>query len=183
MFLGIGTIEFIEDVGKCSFGFLNIHQSVTDLIQIDLPSVEFTAGIEFIEDLSHYLLPVPIVMDMKSLDSEREAIGFRWYRKVGITGQDRPQQSVARASGTDYEERCATEVCRVIGDRITAVERALKRRNSVVDLMDKQWTSHFYPRTALYLSITVFADSIGLWYFWTKSWPDLPLSARIWRSL
>ena len=74
MFLGIGTIEFIEDVGKCSSGFLNIHQSVTDLIQIDLPSVEFTAGIEFIEDLSHYLLPVPIVMDMKSLDSEREAI-------------------------------------------------------------------------------------------------------------
>ena len=74
MFLGIGTIEFIEDIGKGSSGFINIHQSVTDLVQIDFPGVEFTAGIEFIEDLCHYLLPVPIVMDMKSLDSEREAI-------------------------------------------------------------------------------------------------------------
>ena len=74
MFLGIGTIEFIEDIGKGSPGFINIHQSVTDLIQIDLPGVEFTAGIEFIEDLGHYLLPVPIVMDMKSLDGERETI-------------------------------------------------------------------------------------------------------------
>jgi hypothetical protein len=123
MFPGIGTIEFIEDIGKGSFGFLNIHQSVTDLIQIDLPSVKFTAGIEFIEDLSHYLLPVSIVMDMKSLDGEREAIGFWWYRKVGITGQDCPQQSVARTSGTDYEERRATEVCRDINDWIMAVER------------------------------------------------------------
>ena len=169
MFPGIGTVEFIEDIGKGSSGFINIHQSVTDLVQIDLPGVEFTAGIEFIEDLGHNLLPIPIVMDMKSLDSERETIGLRGYRKVGIAGQDCPQQSVARASGTDYEERCATEVCRVIGNWITAVERALKGRNSIVNLMDKQWTRHFYPRTSLYLSITVFADSIGLWYFWTKS--------------
>jgi len=162
MFPGIGTIEFIEDVGKGSSGFIDIHQPVTDLVKVDLPGVEFAAGIEFIEHLGYYLLPVSIVMDMKSLDGERETIGFWWYRKVRVAGQDCPQQSVSRASGTDYEERCATEVCRVIGDRITAVERALKRRNSVVDLMDKQWTSHFYPRTSLYLSITVFADSIGL---------------------
>ena len=137
MFPGIGTIEFIKDIGKGSSGFINIHQSITDLVQIDLPSIEFTAGIEFIEDLSHYLLPVSIVMDMKSLDGERETIGFWWYRKVGITGQDRPQQSVARASGTDYEERSATEVCRVIGDWITAVERPLKRFEPVVDLVDQ----------------------------------------------
>ena len=118
-------------------GFINIHQSVTDLVQIDLPGVEFTAGVEFVKDLGHYLLPVPIVMDMESLDGKREAIGFWRYRKVGITGQDRPQQSVSRASGTDYEERCATELCRVIGDRITAVERPLEGFEPVVDLVDE----------------------------------------------
>ena len=76
-------------------------------------------------------------MDMKSLDSEWEAIGFWRYRKVGIAGQDCPQQSVARTSGTDYEERCATEVCRVIGDRITAVERSLEGFEPVVDFVDE----------------------------------------------
>ena len=76
-------------------------------------------------------------MDMKSLDSEREAIGFWRYRKVGITGQDRPQQSISRTSGTDYEERSATEVCRVIGDWITAVERPLEGFEPVVDLVDE----------------------------------------------
>ena len=74
MFLGIGTIEFIEDVGKGSSGFIDIHQPVTDLVKVDLPGVEFATGIEFIEDRNHYLLPVPIVVDMKSLDGEREAI-------------------------------------------------------------------------------------------------------------
>ncbi|MCH2421025.1 MAG: hypothetical protein MK215_03655 [Candidatus Poseidoniia archaeon] len=74
---------------------------------------------------------------MKSLDGEREAIGLRGYRKVGIAGQDCPQQSVSRASGTDYEERYATEVCRVIGDRITAVERPLEGFEPVVDLVDQ----------------------------------------------
>ena len=137
MFPGIGTIEFIEDVGKGSSGFIDIHQPVTDLVKVDLPGVEFAAGIEFIEHLGYYLLPVSIVMDMKSLDSERKAIGFRRYRKVRITGQDRPQQSVARTPGTDYEERCATEVCRVIGDRITAVERPLEGFEPVVDLVDE----------------------------------------------
>ena len=137
MFPGIGTIEFIKDIGKGSSGFINIHQSVTDLVQIDLPCVEFAAGIEFIEDLCHNLLPVSIVMDMKSLDGEWKAIGLRRYRKVRITGQDRPQQSVARTSGTDYEERRATEVCRVTGDWITAVERPLEGSEPVVDLVDQ----------------------------------------------
>ena len=76
-------------------------------------------------------------MDMKSLDGEWKAIGFRWYRKVGIAGQDRPQQSVARTSGTDYEERRATEVCRVIDDRITAVEWPLQGFEPVVNLVNQ----------------------------------------------